>query len=143
MGLILHTGSLIHAESRRTSFTLFDDFGNGFSIEFDKEYLPHLVAAVKVLEQNAREGKWWSTKEQERIDAWEAAERLDPNFERPVEQVDAVMHSRAHSDPEAGVGAEYRYPIQEPTTNESGLLWERVVPASPGNRPELSARKKR
>jgi hypothetical protein len=39
-------GARIHAEARRRSFTLYDDFGKGFSVELDWEDLDDMHRAV-------------------------------------------------------------------------------------------------
>ncbi len=56
MGFIVTDhGKGIHGELRRESFTIFDDFGNGFSVELDLDQLDELAFVVKQL-QEARDG---------------------------------------------------------------------------------------
>lgn len=44
MGLILDDhGKGIHAEARSKSFSIYDDFGDGFSVELEWEKLPELA----------------------------------------------------------------------------------------------------
>lgn len=60
MGLILEDhGKGIHAESRRESFSLYGDYGEGFSVELEWKDLSEFSYLVKKLVTEAkRKGVW-------------------------------------------------------------------------------------
>lgn len=61
MGMILSDHDKgIHAEARRESFVLYDDFGDTFSVELLWSDLPELSYLVKQLVKEAKKRGVWS-----------------------------------------------------------------------------------
>jgi len=66
MGLILDVkgsngksddSNRVHAEARRESFVILDDYGKGFSVELEWDWLPDLERAVAALRRHADDKK--------------------------------------------------------------------------------------
>lgn len=55
MGMILDTNGRVHAEARRESFVIYDDFGKGFSVELEWDWLDDLEEAVRELREHRNE----------------------------------------------------------------------------------------